>query len=113
MAEVHKKVWGKEVWIANNPLYCGKILFLKKGFRCSMHAHKIKTETFHILSGKIIMALGDGSRRTMVPGDTIDIAPGTLHSFEGIENSKIMEISTQHFENDSYRVDESGPIGGE
>lgn len=33
----------------------GKILTLKKGFRCSLHTHKIKDETFYILDGEVLM----------------------------------------------------------
>ena len=44
------KVWGREEWIVNNEKYCGKKLILKKGYSCSMHHHKIKDETFYILS---------------------------------------------------------------
>ena len=27
---IEPKGWGREVWIANNPLYCGKILEIRK-----------------------------------------------------------------------------------
>ena len=49
-----KKKWGKEIWIVNRE-YCGKKLVLNKGFRCSMHFHKNKDETFYILTGKVLM----------------------------------------------------------
>jgi len=29
-AEVHPKGWGRELWLANNKLYCGKVLEVKK-----------------------------------------------------------------------------------
>ena len=35
------------------------------------------------------------------------IRPGTNHRFYGLKDSKILEISTQHFEEDSYRESES------
>ena len=37
------KGWGREVWIANGDLYCGKILEINKGKRLSLHYHKIKS----------------------------------------------------------------------
>ena len=29
------KGWGYEKWIVNNEMYCGSLLFLEKGKRCS------------------------------------------------------------------------------
>ena len=55
--EIYPKVWGEEHWIVNKE-YCGKKLVLKKGFRCSMHFHKIKDETFYVISGKVLIELG-------------------------------------------------------
>ena len=37
------KGWGYEHWIVNKKEYCGKILFFKKGKRCSWHYHKLYT----------------------------------------------------------------------
>ena len=99
----HEKVWGAETWLCNTPLYCGKILHLKKDFRCSIHNHKLKTEHFHILSGRILMEVG-GKKFIMKLGDTVGISPGTNHRFTGITDADILEISTTHFEDDSYRI---------
>jgi hypothetical protein len=41
-----KKGWGSELWLVNGDLYCGKILRFNKGKKCSLHYHKLKTETF-------------------------------------------------------------------
>lgn len=101
-----EKVWGKEIWFANSQLYCGKILYLKKGYICSYHHHKIKDETFYILSGKIEMVVNK-SKFTMTEGERINLKPYDKHSFAGIEDSVIIEVSTQHFESDSYRKDKS------
>jgi len=103
------KVWGYEIWIANNSLYCGKILVLKKNHFCSLHSHKLKDETFYILEGMVLMEVGDDAK-TMVDGDTVHIKPGILHRFTGLDDSKIIEISTQHFEDDSIRISRSGKI---
>jgi len=112
MPDKHIKAWGHEVWITNTPLYCGKILVLKKGFRCSMHYHKIKTETFYIQKGKVQMTIQrTGQAQKIIhmgQGDKIHIEPYLIHSFAGVEYSEIVEISTQHFEDDSYRLDKSG-----
>ena len=58
------KGWGYEDWIVNKKEYCGKILFIKKGKRCSWHYHKLKDETFYIQSGKLEVLYGWDDRRT-------------------------------------------------
>ena len=40
----------------------------------------------------------------MKPNDTMHIPQGLIHQFIGLKNSKILEISTQHFEEDSHRI---------
>jgi mannose-6-phosphate isomerase-like protein (cupin superfamily) len=101
------KVWGNEVWFANSNLYCGKILNLKQGYQCSIHHHKEKDETFYVLDGKVRMVIND-EERIMEKGDTVKLKPNDWHTFGGILPSVILEVSTQHFDNDSYRKNESG-----
>ena len=105
--EVHPKGWGRELWIANSKLYCSKILEVNKGKRCSVHYHKLKDETFYILEGRVEMNLyHDTKPHTIImePGDTVHIPQQLAHQFVGLEDSKLLEVSTQHFEEDSYRI---------
>ncbi len=104
-----KKVWGSEQWIANSSKYCGKILNLNQGFRCSKHMHKEKDETFYLLEGKVALELGN---RTILlkPGNSVHVPQNALHSFSGLENSRIIEFSTTHSDADSYRKTKSGAI---
>lgn len=102
------KVWGEERWIVNRD-YCGKLLVLKKGFRCSMHYHKVKDETFYINKGKVLMEY-DGEKMIMKPGDALLIEPNKNHRFTGLEDSEIMEFSTHHDDSDSYRNEVSGEV---
>lgn len=118
------KPWGYEEWIDNNHLYCGKILFVKRNKYCSWHFHEQKTETFHVLSGRVRLAYSpydiveeDGIMQfqyntdilvslsqTLVPGDSFHIPVGMVHRFYGLEDSKIIEISTHHEDSDSIRL---------
>ena len=104
------KGWGFELWIANNYLYCGKILHVDKGKRCSSHFHVKKLETFYIVKGSIIMRLihKDGTKEEFVmnEGDVLDVPQGLMHQFEGIseDGADIIEVSTTHDDDDSYRV---------
>ena len=105
---IQPKGWGHEVWIHNDERYCGKILVVKKDRRCSLHFHKLKHETFYVQSGRIHMRIHDAEGREqafeMAPGDVLELEPGTAHQFRGLEDSEILEFSTQHFEEDSYRL---------
>jgi quercetin dioxygenase-like cupin family protein len=109
-SEMHKKLWGTEEWLANTEKYCGKILTLNPGFRCSYHYHKNKDETFYVLEGKVYLNL-DGRDIIMNRGDSQRVLPGQKHTFASLEGiSKIIEISTHHEEADSYREIESSSI---
>ena len=102
------KVWGHEEIIVNRD-YCGKKLVLNKGFRCSMHYHKLKDETFYIFNGKVLLEIGM-KKHIMLPGDSMLIKPHQKHRFTGLEDSEIIEFSTHHDDSDSYRDEVSGKI---
>jgi len=101
-----KKVWGKEVWMANTELYCGKLLILDYGKRCSVHYHKNKDETFYILKGKVLMETWKNNQfeeRVMNEKESIRIKKYIKHRFSGLKDSVIIEISTHHEDEDSHR----------
>jgi len=108
--EKTKKIWGHEKCLMNNDLYCGKILFVKKGHRCSIHYHKIKDETFYILSGELRLELL-GETIILKKGDQYRLYPNTMHRFSGVKDTKILEISTHHEDSDSHRLLYGGKIG--
>jgi mannose-6-phosphate isomerase-like protein (cupin superfamily) len=107
---IEPKGWGREIWIANNPLYCGKILEIRKGRRCSLHYHKLKTESFYLHKGRLKIRVKDSvdsdrlDEFEISPGDCMDVVPGFVHQMEALEDSELFEFSTQHFETDSYRL---------
>ena len=112
--ERHPKGWGYEDWIVNSEKYCGKMLFFKQGKRCSAHYHKRKDETFYLESGALEVALADspeawhsGKRIKILlcPGDTLYIWPRRIHQMIALKDSRLFEFSTQHFEEDSYRLE--------
>lgn len=106
-----KKGWGHEVWIHNDKDYCGKLLFFSKGRKCSLHYHKIKSETFYLQEGLLKCTFYDLenpdiiSEIIMKPGDMKEIPVGLVHRMEALEDSTLFEFSTQHFDEDSYRIE--------
>jgi quercetin dioxygenase-like cupin family protein len=110
LSDTHRvpKEWGEEHWIVNGE-YCGKKLVLRKGWRCSLHYHRVKDEVFYLIAGRVLLEV-DGAEHVMVPGDHHRIAPTTVHRFSGIEDSEIIEFSTHHEDEDSYRIEKSGPF---
>ncbi len=107
--DVVPKVWGHEKWIENNEKYCSKLLWLKSGYQCSLHYHKVKDEMFLITKGHVRLEIGDKIVH-MRQGNFVRIPPGTPHRFRGIEDSEILEVSTHHMEEDSYRLEESRKV---
>jgi mannose-6-phosphate isomerase-like protein (cupin superfamily) len=104
------KGWGREVWIANNDLYCGKILEIKKGKRCSLHYHKLKTESFYLHSGRLRVLTKRSAEAEATEefelraGECMDIPTGLVHQMEALEDAELFEFSTQHFDSDSHRL---------
>jgi mannose-6-phosphate isomerase-like protein (cupin superfamily) len=112
-APVYPKVWGSETWLENNDKYCCKILSINKGYYCSLHYHKIKDEMFIVQYGEILLKLGtpiSGQIINMRKGDYVRIIPYQVHQFTAIEDSAILEVSTHHDEDDSYRLEPSGKV---
>lgn len=101
-----EKVWGSERVIVNNALYCGKIMQLKQGWQCSLHHHRIKDETFYILSGTVWFEHDDRSFK-MLAQDTVHVPPYVRHRFGGITDATMIEFSTPHCDEDVYRDEES------
>ena len=105
------KGWGYEKWIANCEKYCGKLLFIRKGHRCSWHYHKLKDETFYIQSGEILLIYGDvddmekAKMKVLGPGDKFYVYPGLRHQMQAREDTELFEFSTQHFDSDSNRIE--------
>jgi len=108
--EIHPKGWGYEKWIVNKKEYCGKLLFFREGLKCSFHYHKIKDEVFYVQSGMIYITHGPTDDITKAKteilrqGDSFHVPVGLRHQMKAIRDTELFEFSTEHFEDDSYRV---------
>ena len=103
------KGWGEELIIENNEMYCGKLLIFKKGCKFSMHYHLIKDETWYVDKGKFLYRWIDTDtaeiqEQELKVGDVVRQRVGQPHQIMAITDGTIFEVSTQHFDEDSYRV---------
>lgn len=105
------KVWGTEVWMANTEKYCGKLLCINAGYQCSYHHHKVKDEVFYCASSSVFVEV-DGETSDLVEGEAIRIRPKTKHLFRAYDDAVLIEVSTHHDDEDSYRDSDrlSGPF---
>ena len=104
------KGWGYEKWIVNCDRYCGKILHIVQGRKCSWHYHQLKDEVFYVQSGAVeVLYSYDDNIETadlilLTKGDKFHVPPGMRHRMEALQDTELYEFSTQHFDEDSYRV---------
>ena len=107
-----QKSWGSEVWFANNDLYCGKELYVRKNRTSSdgkFHFHKIKDQTFYIMIGVLSLeyydpgCIKDRNGIMLAKGDSFRIAPFIRHRFTAMHRDcRFIETSTHHEDSDSY-----------
>jgi mannose-6-phosphate isomerase-like protein (cupin superfamily) len=111
-----EKQWGHELWIHNDNQYCGKLLvFTNSGNKFSMHYHMIKNETWYVQEGAfqfdwIDTESAERCYTQLQKGDVVYIEKGLPHQLTAlIDNSIVFEVSTEHFDDDSYRIYRKGP----
>ncbi|MGA0132766.1 MAG: cupin [Opitutales bacterium] len=102
------KPWGREIWFADQSAYAGKVLEVKAGRRLSLQFHERKTETLYLLSGRVRLTfrpsagvaapaagdVGPADEHVWLPGQCVHIPVRTIHRFEALEDSVLVEVST-------------------
>jgi mannose-6-phosphate isomerase-like protein (cupin superfamily) len=105
------KAWGEEIILHNGTDYCGKILRFKEGGKFSLHYHIIKAETWYVNKGLFRLIYIDTNTANkhemmLAPGAIIEMEKGTPHQLESMhEEGEILEVSTTHYDEDSYRIE--------
>lgn len=102
--KIVEKPWGREIWYAHTGHYAGKVLHVLAGHRLSLQKHNIKEETLYLLSGKVELTYGT-STYPWEPGQFVHIPPGTVHRFQALEDSVLLEVSTP-FLDDVVRIED-------
>jgi len=104
-----EKPWGFEILFAATPRYAGKVLFVRKGKRLSLHYHEAKDEVLYVHDGKVNMEIeryGEHKESlTLGAGDCVRITPLTRHRLTAVEDTTLFEASTPELD-DVVRLDD-------
>jgi mannose-6-phosphate isomerase len=106
-----EKPWGHELIWALTGVYCGKVLFVKKGHSLSLQFHREKDESWLIHSGRAKLELGEAGdsmlHEEVVPaGVAFHYPPGTVHRVTALEDTTILEVSTPQID-DVVRLEDA------
>jgi mannose-6-phosphate isomerase-like protein (cupin superfamily) len=110
------KPWGSELIWADSDHYAGKILLVRAGESLSLQYHEVKDESWYVLEGRARLELGRAGEgvleeREIVPGQAFRFRPGTVHRVTGIEDTRILEVSTAHLDDVVRLADAYGREG--
>ncbi len=95
-----EKPWGWELVWAEAEDYVGKLLFVKAGESLSLQYHEVKDESWLVQEGRATLELGEvGGELEAIeigPGDAFRYRPRTVHRVTAIEDTLVIEVSTNH-----------------
>jgi N-acetylneuraminate synthase len=89
-----------------NREYCKKLIIQLPRQKHPYHYHKKKEETFQLLSGDLEVEL-EGYKTALKPGDTFLVKPNQWHKFHTLDGAVFEEVSTTHYNDDSFYEDVS------
>ncbi|HEY6092979.1 MAG TPA: cupin domain-containing protein [Gemmatimonadales bacterium] len=110
-----EKPWGHEIIWAKADRYVGKILHIEPGHVLSLQYHNKKDESIYVLSGEIILRLGDGKQQTerrVRAGEAFHIPPKQVHQFEAVSVTDLLEASTPELDDVVRLQDRYGRVQG-
>ncbi len=89
-----------------NREYCKKLIVQLPGQHHPNHHHARKEETFQVLHGVLHVEI-DNHRHVLHPGEIMLVQPGVWHSFWTETGVIFEEISSTHYNNDSFYQDQA------
>lgn len=106
------KPWGYELWInGQEPTYCFKKIFIKKGTRTSLQFHKKKIETNFLFEGVAQLSLSKKNgkyssneilkniyNKKLSSGTFMNVKNFAIHRIEAITDILLFEVSTPHLD---------------
>ena len=97
-----EKPWGWELVWAEADDFVGKLLFVKAGESLSLQYHELKDEAWLVQDGRATLQVGEvgGELETVeiAPGDAYRFRPRTVHRVTAIEDTLVIEVSTNHLD---------------
>jgi mannose-6-phosphate isomerase len=94
------KPWGWELVWAEAEDYVGKLLFVRAGESLSLQYHEVKDESWLVQEGRAQLELGEvgGELESLEigPGDAYRFRPRTVHRVTAVEDTLVIEVSTNH-----------------
>lgn len=87
-----------------NRTYAKKLVIQLPRQKHPYHFHKKKEETFQLLDGDMEI-VKDGYPTQLAQGDTFVVEPGAWHKFHTLDGAIVEEVSTTHYNDDSFYQD--------
>jgi mannose-6-phosphate isomerase-like protein (cupin superfamily) len=86
------KVWGTTEVLEKTPLFELHRLFIKPHFQCSFHQHRVKTNGFYVVSGKLEIGVQKNDYKLddvtlVLPGKFTAVQPTEFHFFRTLDES--------------------------
>ncbi|MDB4349102.1 cupin domain-containing protein [bacterium] len=93
-----KKPWGHEIIWSHCDKFVGKILCINYQHKLSRQYHKVKEETIMVLTGTLMLEIGEGQdikRIELKRGESFHVTPGLVHRFTAeFGDVELVEVST-------------------
>jgi len=96
--------YGAVIVTCINRSYAKKLVLQLPRQKHPYHFHKQKEETFQLLDGDIEI-VKEGAKKSLHPGDIFLVEPNQWHKFHTLDGCIFEEVSTTHFNNDSFYED--------
>jgi mannose-6-phosphate isomerase len=98
-----EKPWGYELIWAEAEQYVGKVLFVKAGESLSLQFHRVKDESWLVREGRAKLELGSAGDAVLKEevigvGASFRFRPGTVHRVTALEDTTILEVSTNELD---------------
>lgn len=94
------KPWGWEFVWAESEAYVGKLLFVRAGESLSLQYHDLKDESWLVQDGRARLELGvvggELEAVEIAKGDAFRFRPRTVHRVTALEDTLVLEVSTNH-----------------
>lgn len=94
------KPWGWELVWAESEAYVGKLLFVRAGESLSLQYHDLKDESWLVQDGRARLELGvvggELEAVEIAKGDAFRFRPRTVHRVTALEDTLVLEVSTNH-----------------